>query len=94
MYFNHKTYANLSAIFSNYYYRYKNYSDGLHYLWKSNVQSYQLKYDMEHTASRNLKIKAGGALHFFLLQDRAVLITMVASLMWSLFGWTGGKCWI
>ena len=30
----------------------------------------------------------------FLLQDRAVLITMVASLMWSLFGWTGGKCWI
>ena len=62
---NHKTYTNLSAIFSNYYYRYKNYSDGLHYLWKSNMQSYQLKYDLEHTASRNLKIKAGGALHFF-----------------------------
>ena len=29
------------------------------------MQSYQLKYDMEHTASRKLKIKGGGALHFF-----------------------------
>ena len=28
---NHKTYTNLSAIFSNYYYRYENYADGLHY---------------------------------------------------------------
>ncbi len=62
---NYKTYANLSAIFSNYYYRYKSYSDGLHYLWKSNMQSYQLKYDMEHTASTRLKLKGGGALHYF-----------------------------
>lgn len=62
---NHKTYTNLSAIFSNYYYRYENYADGLHYFWKSNMQSYQLKYDMEHIASRKLKIKGGGALHFF-----------------------------
>ncbi|MFT0261432.1 TonB-dependent receptor [Bacteroides faecis] len=62
---NQKTYTNLSAIFSNYYYRYKNYADGLHYLWKSNMQSYQLKYDMEHNTSRNLRIKGGGALHFF-----------------------------
>lgn len=57
------------------------------------MQSYQLKYDLEHTASRNLKIKAGGALHF-LLQDRAALITMEASLMWSLFRWIGEKCWM
>lgn len=62
---NQKTFTNLSAIFSNYYYRYKSYSDGLRYLWKSNMQSYQVKYDMEHTVSANLKIKGGGAFHFF-----------------------------
>lgn len=62
---NQKTYSNLSAVFSNYYYRYKTYSDGLRYLWKSNMQSYQLKYDLEHMASSRLKIKGGGALHFF-----------------------------
>lgn len=62
---NQKTYANLSVIFSNYYYRYKSYADGLRYLWKSNMQSYQLKYDIEHTVSQNLKLKGGGALHFF-----------------------------
>lgn len=62
---NQKTFTNLSAIFSNYYYRYKTYSDGLRYLWKSNMQSYQLKYDMEYSASPHLKIKGGSAFHLF-----------------------------
>ncbi len=43
-------YANFSAIFSNYYYRYRIITDGIHYFWKSNMQSYQLKYDIDHTA--------------------------------------------
>lgn len=62
---NEKTYGNWSAIFSNYYYRYKSLSDGLHYLWKSNMQSYQMKYDLEHWFTNRLKVKSGAAAHFF-----------------------------
>ena len=62
---NEKVYANCSAIFSNYYYRYKSLRDGLRYLWKSNMQSYQLKYDLEYAPSNTLRIKSGSALHVF-----------------------------
>ena len=61
---NAKTFSTTSAIFSNYYYRYKTY-DGLRYLWKSNMQSYQLKYHLEHTLSQNIRLKGGGAIHLF-----------------------------
>lgn len=59
---NEKIYTNCSAIFSNYYYRYESLRDGLRYLWKSDMQSYQLKYDMEYSHSNALKLKTGVAL--------------------------------
>lgn len=60
-----KTNANTSAIFSNYYYSYKSLSDGLRYRWKSNMQSYQLKHDLEYAHSNDLTLKAGATVHFF-----------------------------
>lgn len=62
---NEKTNTNSSAIFSNYYYSYKSLRDGLRYRWKSNMQSYQLKHDLEYTHSNDLKLKAGASVHFF-----------------------------
>ncbi len=69
---NEKTYTNMSAIFSNYYYKYKSLSDGLHYIWRSNMQSYQLKYDLEHWVTNRLKVKSGIALHYFTTMPGAV----------------------
>ncbi|WP_455586095.1 TonB-dependent receptor [Bacteroides sp.] len=62
---NEKIYANCSAIFSNYYYRYRSLSDGLRYLWKSNMQSYQLKCDTEYAHANTLRVKSGSAIHLF-----------------------------
>lgn len=62
---NEKMNANTSAIFSNYYYSYKSLRDGLRYRWKSNMQSYQLKHDLEYAHSNDLTLKAGASVHFF-----------------------------
>lgn len=62
---NEKMSANSSAIFSNYYYSYKSLRDGLRYQWKSNMQSYQLKYDWEYAHSNDLNLKVGAMAHFF-----------------------------
>lgn len=63
--YSNKTSGNLSVIFSNYYYRYKSMMSGMKYLWKSNMQSYQLKYDLDYALSNSLHLKGGGALHTF-----------------------------
>lgn len=62
---NEKVNTNFAGVFSNYYYRYESLRDGLRYLWKSNMQSYQLKYGLEYVHSNNLSIKTGAALHLF-----------------------------
>lgn len=62
---NDKTNVNTSAIFSNYYYKYKSLSDGLRYVWKSNMQSYQLKSDWERYQNNLLTFKGGMNLHYF-----------------------------
>lgn len=60
-----KTLGNLSVIFSNYYYRYESKTNGLNYLWKSNMQSYQLKYDVDYVLSDELHFKSGLSTHLF-----------------------------
>lgn len=67
-----RTTVNTSAIFSNYYYRYKSLSDGLHYLWKSNMQSYQFKSDWETHISNSLSLKSGFNMHWFTTMPGAV----------------------
>lgn len=62
---NDKTNVNTSAVFSNYYYKYKSLSDGLRYVWKSNMQSYQLKSDWEKYQNNLLTLKGGVNLHYF-----------------------------
>lgn len=69
---NHRTSVNTSAVFSNYYYRYKSLSDGLHYLWKSNMQSYQLKSDWETHFSNAFSLRSGVNLHAFTTMPGAV----------------------
>lgn len=60
-----KSSGNFSTIFSNYYYRYKSMTDGMKYLWKSNMQSYQAKYDVDYAFSNRLHIKSGISGHIF-----------------------------
>lgn len=62
---NSRTNVNTSAVFSNYYYKYKSLSDGLHFLWKSNMQSYQLKSDWETYFSNSFSMKSGISIHRF-----------------------------
>lgn len=62
---NDRTNINTSAVFSNYYYRYKSLADGLQYLWKSDMQSYQLKSDWETHLNNSLSLKTGASVHFF-----------------------------
>lgn len=57
--------GNFSAIFSNYYYRYKSITDGMKFLWKSNIQSYQLKYDADYAVNNVLHIRSGLSAHVF-----------------------------
>ena len=57
--------GNFSAIFSNYYYRYKSITDGMKFLWKSNIQSYQLKYDADYAVNNALHIRIGLSAHVF-----------------------------
>ena len=57
--------GNFSAIFSNYYYRYKSITDGMKFLWKSNIQSYQLKYDADYAVNNALHIRSGLSAHVF-----------------------------
>lgn len=70
--FNSRTNMNTSAVFSNYYYGYKSLSDGLRYLWKSDMQSYQLKSDWETHLDNSLTIKSGASLHYFATMPGAV----------------------
>lgn len=60
-----KSTGNFSGIFSNYYYRYKAMTDGMRYLWKSNIQSYQLKYDSDYVFSNAFHVNSGLSLHAF-----------------------------
>lgn len=69
---NDKTNVNTSAVFSNYYYKYKSLSDGLRYVWKSNMQSYQLKSDWERYQNNLLTLKGGMNLHYFTTMPGAV----------------------
>ena len=62
----------MSAIFSNYYYRYKSMADGMKYLWKSNMQSYQLKYDVDYAFSNMLHIKSGLSGHTFTIMPGGI----------------------
>lgn len=62
---NNRTNVNTSAIFSNYYYSYKSLSDGLRYVWKSNMQSYQLKSDWETYLNSLFTLKWGVSGHYF-----------------------------
>lgn len=57
--------GSLSAIFSNYYYRYESKTNGMNYLWKSNMQSYQLKYDMSYALLNEVHVKSGVSAHLF-----------------------------
>lgn len=67
-----RTNVNTSAVFSNYYYRYKSLSDGLHYLWKSDMQSYRLKSDWETHFSNTFSLQSGINLHAFTTMPGAV----------------------
>ena len=67
-----KTSGNLSAIFSNYYYRYKSMADGMKYLWKSNMQAYQLKYYVVYAFSNMLHIKSGLSGHTFTIMPGGI----------------------
>lgn len=69
---NARTNVNTSAIFSNYYYRYKSLSDGLRYVWKSNMQSYQLKSDWETYLNNLLTLKWGASAHYFTTMPGAI----------------------
>ena len=69
---NDRTNVNTSAIFSNYYYRYKSLSDGLRYVWKSNMQSYQLKSDWETYLNSLLTLKWGASGHYFTTMPGAI----------------------
>ena len=69
---NDKTNVNTSTVFSNYYYKYKSLSDGLRYVWKSNMQSYQLKSDWERYQNNLLTLKGGMNLHYFTTMPGAV----------------------
>lgn len=69
---NEKVSANTSAIFSNYYYSYKSLADGLKYLWKANMQSYQLKSDLEYSKSNTLQLKGGASLHGFVTMPGSI----------------------
>lgn len=60
-----RTNVNTSLIFSNYYYRYKSLADGLRYLWKADMQSYQLKSDWETHLSNSFSLKTGVCAHLF-----------------------------
>ncbi|MBQ8673374.1 MAG: TonB-dependent receptor [Bacteroides sp.] len=62
---NDRTNINTSAVFSKYHYSYKSLSNGLRYLWKSNMQSYQLKSEMETLLHNGMTIKGGIQLHHF-----------------------------
>lgn len=67
-----RTNVNTSAVFSNYYYRYKSLSDGLHYLWKSDMQSYRLKSDWETHFGNTFSLQSGINLHAFTTMPGAV----------------------
>ena len=69
---NDRTNVNTSAIFSNYYYKYKSLADGLQYLWKSDMQSYQLKSDWETHLDNSLSLKTGVSAHYFTTMPGAV----------------------
>ncbi len=65
--------GNFSAIFSNYYYRYKSITDGMKFLWKSNIQSYQLKYDADYAVLIMRYISGADSLRMCLPQCPEVL---------------------
>ncbi len=67
-----RTNVNTSLVFSNYYYRYKSLSDGLHYLWKSDMQSYRLQSDWETHLSNAFTLKWGISVHRFTTMPGAV----------------------
>ena len=69
---NDRTNVNTSAVFSNYYYKYKSLADGLQYLWKSDMQSYQLKSDWETHLDNSLSLKTGVSAHYFTTMPGAV----------------------
>lgn len=64
--------ANTSFVFSNYYYNYKSLPDGLKYLWKSNMQSYQVKSDWEYAKSNDLHIKGGASFNGFVTMPGSI----------------------
>lgn len=59
------TYANLSAIYSDYYYGFD--LDYVGFTWNSGIKNYQMKYDLRHFASNRFKFNAGvqGIYHHF-----------------------------
>lgn len=69
---NEKLSANSSVVFSNYYYNYKSLADGLKYLWKSNMQSYQIKSDLDYMVSNGLQIKTGFSLNGFVTMPGSI----------------------
>lgn len=69
---NEKLSANTNFVFSNYYYNYKSLPDGLKYLWKSNMQSYQVKSDLEYAKSNDLQIKGGISFNSFITMPGSI----------------------
>ena len=85
--------GNFSAIFSNYYYRYKSITDGMKFLWKSNIQSYQLKYDADYAVNNALHIESGLSAHVFTTMPGSISSWGILVMLFPT-GWTGGLYWI
>lgn len=60
-----KVNANTLAYFSNYFYEYNQFADGQNYLWKSDMQSYTLRHNLDIFLQNNLRYKLGGGIEYF-----------------------------
>lgn len=56
---NDKVNTNALLYFSNYFYDYSQFADGRNYLWKSAMQSYNFRYNVDYYYSNRLKLKFG-----------------------------------
>lgn len=63
------------------------------FLWKSNIQSYQLKYDADYAVNNVLHIRSGLSAHVFTTMPGSIS-SWETLVMWFLIEWIGGPCWI
>lgn len=69
---NEKINTNTLAYFSNYHYRYDQFADGQNYLWKSDMQSYTLRHNLDIFLLNNLRYKVGGGIEYFVTRPGSI----------------------